>query len=135
MRSYAHLVYTCITYTSHHILHGAHLVTLFDTHTLFYTHALSFFKFNRRNPTTKTEPVLRFSDSEFLFEGQKASVEDLRFELLREGASLLLVSLPSPSLPYTHTILLLLIFICLLFLSTTMFAPPRQLLFFLLTVQ
>jgi hypothetical protein len=29
--------------------------------------------------------VLSFSDSEFLFEAQKASVEDLRLELLREG--------------------------------------------------
>ena len=81
-------------------------------------------KYNRRNPTTKTEPVLRFSDSEFLFEGQKASVEDLRFELLREGASLLFVSLPSPSLPYTHTLLILVIFIRRLISSLTMLFPP-----------
>lgn len=38
-----------------------------------------------RNPSTRVEPVLTFNDSEFLFEGQKASVDDLRAELLREG--------------------------------------------------
>ena len=38
-----------------------------------------------RNPSARVEPVLSFSDSEFLFEGQKASVDDLRMELLREG--------------------------------------------------
>ena len=125
MCSCSHLVFICVTYTYQHILHCTHLVTLFDTPTLFHTHTLFLKKKFRRNPTTKTEPVLRFSDSEFLFEGQKASVEDLRFELLREGTSLLFVSflLPFSSL-HSHTPLTNDFRLSSIFISNHVLPPP-----------